>query len=76
MVRATFDALKVQSSPRQIASKRGKKVGDILGRATTARAIPPSWRADGQGPPTEANTVTVRQTGQPASAARPTSARR
>ena len=32
MVRATFDALKVQSSPRQVASKRGKKVGDILGR--------------------------------------------
>ena len=32
MVRATFDALKGQSSPRQIANKRGKKVGDILGR--------------------------------------------
>ena len=32
MIRATFDALKVQSSPRQVASKRGKKVGDILGR--------------------------------------------
>jgi small subunit ribosomal protein S5 len=32
MIRATFEALKVQSSPRQIANKRGKKVGDILGR--------------------------------------------
>src|SRR6201990_603723 len=32
MVRATFDALKAQSSPRQIASKRGKKVSDIVGR--------------------------------------------
>ena len=32
MVRATMDALKMQSSPRQIANKRGKKVGDILGR--------------------------------------------
>src|ERR1700742_3309899 len=32
MVRATFDALKVQSSPRQVAAKRGKKVGDIIGR--------------------------------------------
>ena len=32
MIRATFDALKEQSSPRQIASKRGKKTGDILGR--------------------------------------------
>jgi small subunit ribosomal protein S5 len=31
-VRATFDALKSQSSPRQVASKRGKKVGDLLGR--------------------------------------------
>ena len=32
MVRATIDALKQQSSPRQVASKRGKKVGDLLGR--------------------------------------------
>jgi len=32
MVRATFDALKGQASPRQIASKRGKKVADIVGR--------------------------------------------
>jgi small subunit ribosomal protein S5 len=43
MVRATFDALKVQSSPRQIANKRGKKVGDIIGRradgASAADAI-------------------------------------
>jgi small subunit ribosomal protein S5 len=32
MVRATFEALKVQSSPRQIAAKRGKKVSDVIGR--------------------------------------------
>src|SRR6201996_1201965 len=32
MVRATFDALKLQASPRQVAAKRGKKVGDLLGR--------------------------------------------
>ena len=38
MVRATFEALKMQASPRQVASKRGKKVGDIIGR-----------RADGAG---------------------------
>ena len=38
MVRATFEALKLQASPRQVASKRGKKVGDIIGR-----------RADGAG---------------------------
>ncbi len=32
MVRATFDALKEQSSPRQVASRRGLKVADIIGR--------------------------------------------
>src|ERR1700753_198449 len=32
MIRATFEALKHQASPRQVANKRGKKVGDILGR--------------------------------------------
>ncbi len=31
MVRATVDALKNQTSPRTMASKRGKKVSDILG---------------------------------------------
>jgi len=34
MVRATVDAMKHQSSPRQIASKRGLKVQDIVGRRT------------------------------------------
>ncbi len=34
MVRATVDALKHQSSPRQIASKRGLKVQDIIARRT------------------------------------------
>ena len=32
MVRATFQALKAQSSPRQVAAKRGKKVADVIGR--------------------------------------------
>ena len=32
MVRATFDALKEQTSPRQVANKRGLKVQDIVGR--------------------------------------------
>ena len=32
MVRATFDALKEQTSPRSIAAKRGKKVSDIVAR--------------------------------------------
>jgi small subunit ribosomal protein S5 len=32
MIRATFEALKEQSSPRQVAGKRGKKVSDLLER--------------------------------------------
>ena len=32
MVRATFDALAEQVSPRQIAGKRSLKVADILSR--------------------------------------------
>src|SRR5215217_6244143 len=40
MIRATFDALKDQTSPRQVAQRRGKKVADLLGRggASTAEA--------------------------------------
>ena len=34
MVRATFDALKGQVSPRQVAAKRGLKVQDVVGRRT------------------------------------------
>ncbi len=34
MVRATFDALKAQASPRTVASKRGLKVQDIVSRRT------------------------------------------
>jgi small subunit ribosomal protein S5 len=32
MVRATFDALKRESSPRSVAARRGKKVSEIMGR--------------------------------------------
>ena len=32
MVRATFEALQMLKSPRQIAAKRGKKVSEIFGR--------------------------------------------
>lgn len=32
MVKATFEALSNCASPRQVAAKRGKKVGDIVGR--------------------------------------------
>jgi len=33
MVRATFEALKEQTSPRSVAQRRGKKVSDLLGRS-------------------------------------------
>ena len=42
MVRATMDALKLQSSPRQIANKRGKKVSDILGQRKDGASDPAS----------------------------------
>ena len=38
MVRATFDALKKQTSPRAVASRRGKKVADLLGRGGASAA--------------------------------------
>ncbi len=42
MVRATFDALTRIESPRQVASKRGKKVSDILGRREPTVAEAPA----------------------------------
>lgn len=36
MVKATFEALKLIQSPRDVASRRGKKVGEIVGRRDTA----------------------------------------
>ncbi len=43
MVRATFDALKGQNSPKMIANKRGKSVADILTarRSTVATEVSP-----------------------------------
>jgi len=32
MVKATFDGLSRAASPRSVAARRGKKVGDLLGR--------------------------------------------
>jgi len=32
MVKATFTALQSMTSPRSVATKRGKKVADIIGR--------------------------------------------
>ena len=36
MIRATFEALKEQTSPRSVAQRRGKKVSDLLGRGGMA----------------------------------------
>ncbi|MHB8530437.1 MAG: 30S ribosomal protein S5, partial [Caulobacteraceae bacterium] len=38
MIRATFEALKRQASPRQVAAKRGKKVSEIVPRRGDAVA--------------------------------------
>ncbi|MBT4490355.1 MAG: 30S ribosomal protein S5 [Rhodospirillaceae bacterium] len=45
MVRATFEALKNQVSPRTIAAKRGKKVAEIIGRRS--RGTGPEHDAEG-----------------------------
>ena len=39
MVRATFDALKNQTSPRSVANRRGKKVSEVLRRGGDAAAV-------------------------------------
>jgi small subunit ribosomal protein S5 len=38
MIRATFDALANQSSPKSVAQRRGKKVADLLGRGGASEA--------------------------------------
>lgn len=38
MVRATFNALGLQNSPRMVAAKRGKKVADIVARRGEVKA--------------------------------------
>ena len=38
MIRATFEALKDQASPRSVAQRRGKKVADLLGRGGVSQA--------------------------------------
>jgi small subunit ribosomal protein S5 len=32
MIRATFEALGEQTSPKSVAQRRGKKIADLLGR--------------------------------------------
>jgi small subunit ribosomal protein S5 len=38
MIRATFEALSEQTSPKSVAQRRGKKIADLLGRAQNATA--------------------------------------
>ena len=38
MIRATFDALQDQTSPKSVAQRRGKKVADLLGRGGASAA--------------------------------------
>ncbi|MFC3100720.1 30S ribosomal protein S5 [Altererythrobacter lauratis] len=38
MIRATFDALSEQTSPKSVAQRRGKKVADLLGRGGASEA--------------------------------------
>ncbi|KPF64490.1 30S ribosomal protein S5 [Porphyrobacter sp. AAP60] len=38
MIRATFDALTEQTSPKSVAQRRGKKVADLLGRGGSSAA--------------------------------------
>ena len=38
MIRATFDALSDQTSPKSVAQRRGKKVADLLGRGGASEA--------------------------------------
>jgi len=40
MVKATFDALQKIQSPRMVASRRGKKVADVLGRRSLVDEAP------------------------------------
>ncbi|HEY0314819.1 MAG TPA: 30S ribosomal protein S5 [Sphingomonas sp.] len=38
MIRATFEALKEQTSPKSVASRRGKKIADLLGHGGASSA--------------------------------------
>ena len=52
MVRATFDALRRVQSPRAVAAKRGKKVGELIGRRSGGGgddAAPPRAAAQADG---------------------------
>jgi small subunit ribosomal protein S5 len=39
MIRATFEALKDQSSPKSVAQRRGKKIADLIGRGGASTEV-------------------------------------
>ena len=50
MIRATFEALSEQTSPKSVAQRRGKKIADLLGRGGCRRGrsrgrAPKRWRS-------------------------------
>ena len=45
MIRATFDGLKRMESPRTVASKRGKKVAEIVERRNDGASAPEALEA-------------------------------
>ena len=65
MVRATFDALKNQQSPRMVAQRRGRSVAEILARREDAPAAEAERVRSRQSwprrKPKDGKTVTVRQ---------------
>jgi small subunit ribosomal protein S5 len=48
MVRATFDALTRQSSPKAVASRRGKKIADLISRRSDMSARAATAEAEAQ----------------------------
>jgi small subunit ribosomal protein S5 len=45
MIRATFEALKAQASPRSVAARRGLKVGDLVARRADGASAPEAIEA-------------------------------
>jgi small subunit ribosomal protein S5 len=72
MVRATFDALQKQASPRGVAARRGKKVSDILSRRremdVTAEYL--TWRTRKPSRPSRSNSFIALQGARKTSAQR------
>ena len=65
MVRATFDGLKKENSPRMVAARRGKKVADILPLASRTCRGPGRSNGGVAESETMAKTIVVKQIGSP-----------